>query len=105
MINKILKDLKQTELTADNMIKEAEKNADKIITKAISEVEELKKSTKSTATVEGKKMIINEEESAKKEAEAIKNKCKTEEEKLKKDSLDKIEKAVNFVADKIIEGL
>ncbi|MEA2021871.1 MAG: hypothetical protein U9N08_05295 [Candidatus Caldatribacteriota bacterium] len=104
MINKILKDVKKTELSAENMMKNAEKNANKVIKNALSKVEELKDKMKIETIQKGEMLIIEDEKRAKEESGNIKENCEKEKAALQKKSLDKIENAVNFIAEKIIEG-
>jgi len=104
LINKILKDVKKTELSAENMIKNAEKNANEVIKNALSKVEELKEKMKIEAIQKGEMLIVEDEKRAKEESGNIKENCEKEKAVLQKKALDKIENAVNFITEKIVEG-
>ena len=101
----MIKDIKQTELSAENMIEDAEKKAKAIINKAADKVEELKKSIKEQAIREGEILIIDDEKNAKIESDNIYKNCNNEKESLKRNASNKIEKAVKYITEKIIEGL
>ena len=101
----MIKDVKQTELSAENMIEDAEKKAKAIINKAADKVEELKKSIKEQAIREGEILIIGDEKNAKEESDNIYKNCNNEKEYLKRNASGKIEKAVKYITEKIIEGL
>lgn len=104
MINKILKDVKKTELSAENIIKDAEKNAHKITENAAIKVEEIKEKMKVEALREGEILIISDENKAREDSKNIKKKCEKEKKLLNEKALDKIENAIKLVTEKILEG-
>ncbi|MCK5768140.1 MAG: hypothetical protein KAH35_07205 [Candidatus Atribacteria bacterium] len=104
MINKILKDVKKTELSAEKIIKDAEKNAHQIIENAAVKVEELKEKMKVEALREGEILIISDENKAREESKNIIKNCEKEKKLLNEKALDKIENTIKLVTEKILEG-
>ena len=104
MINKILKDVKKTELSAENIIKDAEKNAHKITENAAIKVEEIKEKMKVEALREGEILIISDENKAREDSKNINKNCEKEKKLLNEKALDKIENAIKLVTEKILEG-
>jgi len=104
LINKILKDVKKTELTAENIIKGAEKNAQQIIKNAAIKVEELKEKIKVESLREGELLIIADENKAREESKNITKNCEKEKKALDNKALDKIENAIKLVTENILEG-
>ena len=104
MINKILKDIKEAELSAENMINDAEKNALQIIKNATKKVETLKEKKKKEAIQEGEILINADEKMAKEGSENIHKNCKKDNEALNEKSMNKIEDTVKIVTENILEG-
>jgi len=104
LINKILKDVKQTELSSENIIKDAEKNANKIIKNAINKVEELKRKMKAEAIRDGEMLIIEDEKKAREESKNINEYCEKQKKALDKKAMDKIENTTKLITEKILEG-
>ena len=104
MLNKIIEEVKNTERTADKIIKEANDKAEKIINNAQEDAEKLIKRIKEEAKKEGKVIIEREERLARIEADNIIKKCEREKGELHKNSLKNIDKAVKIVIKKVMEG-
>ena len=104
MLNKIIEEVKKTETTADNIIKEANVKNDKIINNAHGEANRLIERIKEETKKEGKIIIGREEESARIEADNIRKSCEREKEELGRKSLKNINKAVKIVIRKVMEG-
>jgi len=104
LINKILKDVKKTELSAENIIKDAEKNAHQIIENAAIKVEEIKEKMKVEALREGEILIISDENKARENSKNINKNCEKEKKLLNEKALDKIENTIKLVTEKILEG-
>ncbi len=104
MLNKIIEEVKKTETTADNIIKEADDKSEKIINNANEEVNKLIERINKETKEEGKLIIEREEESARIKADSIRKNCEREREELGKDSLKNIDKAVKIVIKKVMEG-
>ena len=104
MLNKIIEEVKKTEIIADKIIKEANVKDDKIISNAHGEANRLIESIKEETKKEGKMIIAREEELARIEAGNIIKNCEREKEELGKNSLKNIDKAVKIVIRKVMEG-
>ena len=104
LLNKIIEEIKKTEQTADNIIRDSHDKAENIINNAHKEADKLIERIKEEAKKEGKMIIEREENIARMEADNTKKNCEREKEEIGIKSLKNIEKAVKIVIKKVMEG-
>ena len=104
LLNKIIEEVKKTEHTADNIIRDSHDKAENIINNAHKEADKLIERVKEETKKEGKMIIEREENFARIEADNTIKNCEREKEEIGIKSLKNIEKAFKIVIKKVMEG-
>ena len=99
-----VKIVRDTEMNAEQLKKDAVKNAKKIVFDSQTQAETLLSEKKEEAQTQAQALIAKTGEKARLEADSILESAKADYDKLKNDTAEKIEKAADIIYNKVVRG-